>query len=402
MKFAHMADCHLGGWREQKIQAVNILAFENAIDIAISNNVDFVIISGDLFNTSLPAIEIIKDAVSQLKRLKEKNIAVYAVAGSHDFSPSGKTMIDVLEKADLLFNVGKGKIHEGILKLDFTTDSKTGAKITGIPGRKGMLEKSTYEKLDYNAIEKVEGNKIFIFHTAIKEYLPGNLQIESLPLSFLPKNFKYYAGGHVHTVFSNKVGNSIIAMPGPVFPNNFKELEELKFGGMFIVEWNESIKTTFVPIVAAKVISMQFDCTAKSPERLKLEILERLRQETLDKAIVLLRISGTLEIGKITEIDFSSVYDIAYSKGALHVMRNTAGVHIREIENQKVDLTDVDDIEAKIIESRKSNIDIAQDEKKLVVELMNIMSAEKEEGETKTAFEERMLADFELLMKKYP
>ena len=46
------------------------------------------------------------------------------------------------------------------------------------------------------------------------------------PLSLLPKNFDYYAGGHVHIVDSTKIdGYGLIAYPGPLFPNSFSELE---------------------------------------------------------------------------------------------------------------------------------------------------------------------------------
>jgi len=38
MKFAHMADCHVGGWREPELKELSILSFEKAIDICIERN----------------------------------------------------------------------------------------------------------------------------------------------------------------------------------------------------------------------------------------------------------------------------------------------------------------------------------------------------------------------------
>src|SRR3989338_6634094 len=141
MKFAHLADCHIGSWREPKLREVNAKAFIKAMDLCIEKNVDFIIISGDLFNTSLPAIDNLKTAVKKLKEIKNKNIPVYIIAGSHDFSPSGKTMLDVLEEAELFINVARGEEKDGKLRLKFTVDPKTGAKITGLLGKKGTLEK---------------------------------------------------------------------------------------------------------------------------------------------------------------------------------------------------------------------------------------------------------------------
>ena len=50
MKFAHMSDCHVGGWREEKLKELSINAFEQAVDECIKENVAFVLISGDFFN----------------------------------------------------------------------------------------------------------------------------------------------------------------------------------------------------------------------------------------------------------------------------------------------------------------------------------------------------------------
>ena len=102
MKFAHLADCHIGSWRDPKLRDISTEAFVKAVDTCIEKEVDFILIAGDLFHTSLPSIDRLKQTVIKLKQLKDKNIPVYIIAGSHDFSPSGKTMLDVLENAGLV------------------------------------------------------------------------------------------------------------------------------------------------------------------------------------------------------------------------------------------------------------------------------------------------------------
>ena len=101
MKFVHLSDCHIGGWRDDKLSILGIKAFEKAIDESIAKQADFVLISGDLFNSALPPIDKLKGAVIVLKKLKNNEIPCYIIPGSHDFSPSGKTMLDVLEHAGL-------------------------------------------------------------------------------------------------------------------------------------------------------------------------------------------------------------------------------------------------------------------------------------------------------------
>ena len=167
MKFAHLADCHIGSWRDPKLKDISLRAFIRAVDRSIKKGVDFILVSGDLFNTSLPPIDGLKEVAKKLKELHDKGIRVYIIAGSHDFSPSGKTMLDVLENAGLVVNVAKGEVVNNKLKLNFTIDKKTGAKIAGMIGKKGGLEKSYYEDLLREELEKEDGFKIFLFHWKI-------------------------------------------------------------------------------------------------------------------------------------------------------------------------------------------------------------------------------------------
>ena len=106
-RFAHLADCHIGGWKEEKLKALSIRSFEEATEKILKEKVDFLIIAGDLFNTSIPSVDAMKQVVLSMRKLNENNIPIYLVPGSHDFSPSGKTMLDILENAGLCKNVYK-------------------------------------------------------------------------------------------------------------------------------------------------------------------------------------------------------------------------------------------------------------------------------------------------------
>jgi len=247
--YAHFADLHLGSWRDQKMRDLSTKAFLTAMDDCIKRKVDFILFAGDLFNTSLPSIDTLKIVTAKLKELHDQKIPIYALAGSHDFSPSGKTMLDVLENAGLLINVCKGKVNPETkeLQLNFTMDPKTSAKITGILGRRGLLDKTYYESLDRTSLEQEPGYKIFIFHTTVSELLPEHLNmIESQPISFFPKNFNYYAGGHIHHPTKIVIPNyGTITYPGALFPNNFAEIEKYGKGGYYIItveNWQQNVE----------------------------------------------------------------------------------------------------------------------------------------------------------------
>ncbi len=404
MKFAHLADCHIGSWRDPKLRDISTKAFTKAIDLCIDKNVDFILISGDLFNTSLPNIDSLKETVTKLKELQNKNIPVYIIAGSHDFSPSGKTMLDVLENAGLFINVAKGEIIDQKLKLNFTIDKKTGTKITGLLGKKGGLEKSYYKDLIRENLENEQGYKIFMFHSAITEFKSEDLEkIDSQPLSLLPKNFNYYAGGHPHYVFNKKEKTyGIIAYPGPLFPTNFRELEKLGNGGFYIVE---DEKLEWQPIQIYTIYKINIDCNHKTIEEIEAEILTEIQDKEFIDTIITIRLEGILKSGKPSDINFKEIFSKFYEKSAYFVMKNTNKLTTKEFEEIKIEKESVEDIEESLIKEHLDQIKVkdldTSTEEKLTKELMRILNQERKEGELVVDFDKRINEEVEKISEGF-
>ena len=387
MKFAHIADCHIGGWRDQKMKDLPLLSFVKAIDMCVEKKVDFILISGDLFNTSHPPIDNLKVVVTKLKEVHDKNIPVYMVAGSHDFSATGKTMIDVLEEAGLVKNVVKGTVEEGKLKLKFTIDKKTGAKIAGMLGKKGSLEKKYYDSLDLESLEKESGFKIFMFHTSIAELKPKELEkMEAEPLSILPRGFDYYAGGHVHIVERKDFdGYKNVVYPGPIFPNSFRELELLDNGGFYLYE---NGRTEYEKIEINKTEKFHIDCDNKTPEDVTLEIEKEIEEKDFENKIILIRVAGKLKIGRPKDIDFHKLINKSYEKGAYFVMKSTTKVESMEFEEVMVNDESVESIEDKIIDEYMEKSIF---EKEKLKKIMHAFSIEKMEDEKIHDYEKRLI-----------
>ncbi len=405
MKFAHLADCHIGSWREPKLRDSNINSFIKIIDTCIHNSVDFILISGDLFNTSLPAVDHLKDAVEKLKELKDKNIPVYIIAGSHDFSPSGKTMLEVLEKAGLFVNVAKNEQIGEQIKLNFTVDEKTGVKIAGMIGKKGGLEREYYKNLIKENLEQEEGYKIFMFHSALEEFKPEDLKdMEGHPLSFLPKGFNYYAGGHVHYVFKKEEPSyGMIAFPGPCFPNNFKELEKLGRGGFYIVNVEDGkTNVEFEPIQIHNVFMINVNAEKKTAEEVEQEILLQVEKKEFNNTIITIRVEGKLGSGKPSDINFKSIFEQLYGKSAYFVMKNTNKLTGEEFEEIKVEKDSADEIEDSLIKEHLGQIKVegfdSVKEEELTKELINVLDTEKQEGERVSDFEQRIKENVEKII----
>ena len=402
MRFTHIADCHIGSYRDEKLRDLSTQGFVRALDWSVEHKVDFILIAGDLFNTALPGIDNLKRVTQKLHDIKKQDIPVYLIAGSHDFSPTGKTMLDVLEEAGLVKNVMRGSITNDNLNLKFTVDPKTGAKLTGILGKRGTLDKRYYEHLHREPLEKEPGFKIFLFHTTLSEYKPEDLEdAESAPISLLPKNFNYYAGGHVHYRFDKQEpGYGLIVYPGPIFPNSFSELEKLHQGGFCYYE--DGIMRR-VPIKLKEVVAIQADAQGKSPQQVIDEVRTSLENKNVKDAIVLIRIGGKLSRGKTTDVNLATLFEDLYARGAFFILKNTSRLESEEFAALKTLSDETPDIEDALIREHAGQIKVndwpRSKEINITAKLMKVFASEKREGEKAYEFETRLLEETDLVLE---
>ena len=416
MKYAHLADLHLGSWREQVMRDLSTNTFLRAIDMCIEQEIDFILFAGDIFNTSLPSLDTLKIVTKKLKQLKDIGIPLYVIAGSHDFSPSGKTMIDVLENAGLLINVCKGSVNPETkqLELKYTTDPKTNAKITGIIGRRGLLDRTYYENLNRTPLEEENGYKIFMFHTTLTELKPKHLEmIDSQPASFLPKGFNYYAGGHIHHKTLLHIPEyGPLTYPGALFPTNFAELEKYSYGGFYVVTTNEDVLAEnitdemqtieWIPLKMIKHIPLKLNCTNITPEKITEKIKEEYEGKDLTDTILTLRLSGTLASGKTTDINVQKLFEQLKAQGATHILHNTTKLQSKEFSEIKVPSMDPENIEKHTISEHIGQLPLFEKEQELnlIQTLITSLNTTKREGEKVADFEKRISEEINVALQQ--
>ncbi|MFW9894710.1 MAG: exonuclease SbcCD subunit D [Candidatus Thorarchaeota archaeon] len=402
IKFAHISDVHLGAWRNERINELGYKAFEETVNNIIKEEVDFVIISGDLYDVSNPKVEVIDLATRELKKLKDREIPVYGICGSHDFSPSNKSMIRPLITAGLFTNVSEGKITEnGKLRLEFTQDNKTEIKITGLRARKRSLEIEDYKNLERESLENEKGPKIFVLHTMLSELKPKEYSdMQSAPKSLLPQGFDYYAGGHLHKTIPevlrtkefyhelNRKNN--IVYSGCIFPSDFREFEVLQHGGFCVITGDTiqnqlSLKVKYVPIKVIDVKSIYLDCTNKSVSEVKDLLTNVVSRNDFKEKLVTIRIFGALTSGKTYEIKSNEIVQIFKENGAFEVLVNKSALTTVEYQSISVSTGETnEEIEAGMIKEHASKIKIkeftpTQIEKK-IFQLLSILGTERQIG----------------------
>ncbi len=223
MIFSHISDTHLGleqyGLNEREKDVYD--SFNQAIDTSIKDHVDFVIFAGDIFHEPKPSGTAINQMANGLKRLKQNSIASFFILGEHDISRIRATPIPfVYHNLGFSKYIGQGKPieYKGILLAGFDKIRKA--------------EMPQYEE-KFAEIDKLvqnhSGHTILVLHQGVTEFNKFAAEIQSTDL---PKNFTYYAMGHLHDKdikqFNHLKGP--IAYPGSIELTTSEGIKDTKKG----------------------------------------------------------------------------------------------------------------------------------------------------------------------------
>jgi len=225
VRFAHISDTHLG-YRQFNLDEREkdfYESFNEAIEKIIEERVDFVIHSGDLFETNRPQPRAILTAQKAIKKLSDKGIPIYAVPGNHDIILRKETM-----PPQVLFEIFNFKLFGGSKQYDVINNE---IFIGGVPFYPHFYKKVLKERIEN--LSKIAENykkRIIIIHEGLYQLLPFEGAYE-LSLEDLPQNFDYYAFGHIHRRVIRKFGRGILAYPGSIDVWRLDEVYDYKKQG---------------------------------------------------------------------------------------------------------------------------------------------------------------------------
>jgi exonuclease SbcD len=315
MIFSHISDTHLGFVQYHSEERENdvYMAFDEAIDTSIKDHVDFVILAGDIFHVPNPSGKAIVVLANALKRLKKSNIDSFFILGDHDISRIRATPVPwVYHNLDFSRYIGNGKpiVYKDVLIAGFDKRRKT--EIESF--------ENDFAQVDAEA-KKHQGHKILVLHQGIAEINKFAAEINSTDL---PKNFTYYAMGHLHEQelkrFSHLGGP--LAYPGSIELTSSEGIKETQ-KGFYQVDISKSepsptwIKLDTRPQFSIKVsiddISSEVNTIAD-----KIKSLAR-------KPIVELKITGEISEPGLVQAQISKLSDLTLRCFWKHISKEQNG-----------------------------------------------------------------------------
>lgn len=293
-RFIHAADVHLNsqmapvqrriaaGQAPEEVVEAPALAFEKLIDLALDEEVDFIVISGDLYDNQPQSFDAERVTNDQLVRLidKDKVIPVYVISGNHD--------------AEM--------VHSDRLTLPtsncrtFSSTEPETMKLTEFNPRlevaihgQGYLQRATTDNLVENYPAAVPGFfNIGLLHTSLDPAQPerseGHPTYAPCSLADLKQlGYDYWALGHIHKRDEVNPRDPVVLFPGNLQGRHIKETGK-KGATLVEVENGSVVAMTHHPLDVGRwaVIEMNQGGWATDGEFFE-EAFERIEDELSDE-----------------------------------------------------------------------------------------------------------------------
>ncbi|MDJ0270750.1 MAG: exonuclease SbcCD subunit D [Aigarchaeota archaeon] len=303
---AHMADVHLGyrqyglGERENDIYE----AFAEAVEHALREHVEAVIIAGDLFDTPRPPVKALTWAKKILSQLAEKGVKVLHVLGDHDYP----RRLDELPPTALFDNL----IHIGQKRVELSLSS--GAVVfAGLD----KLPPSMFEEA-INSIARPADE------TGKKRVLVAHIPLERggrAGIAKLPKGYSYYALGHEHRRQQLNIHNTIAAYPGSLEILSRAEIADWESMGKGFYLADLSKEEPILHEITLSCVRPQRMVETREEElSAALDEVRRWSHTLAKKPIVHLAVSGRgVDAGKVARILLEKLGgDVLYHRFEVH------------------------------------------------------------------------------------
>ena len=237
IRFLHTADIHLG--KTYRTSTNEIERYEDffrmlggIVSDAISEQVDFVLIAGDLFHTGQILPRTFARTIETLQPLKDVGIPCIAVEGNHDWIHRRDSIswMEALSQMGYIHLLRPTRTENGDYRFDpFDPETGLGGHIE-IKGLNiyglGYIGTQAGNHVERICEAVTTDNNLLLFHVGVWTYSPveiGNMQPdEALPLA---DKFDYVALGHGHKpyIISTPEGRNYAFNPGAPERVNFGE-----------------------------------------------------------------------------------------------------------------------------------------------------------------------------------
>ncbi len=261
-KFIHAADIHLDspllnldqydGAPVESLRVATREAFDNLIQLAIDEQVAFVLIAGDLYDKDSPDFNTPRHVREKFRELERANIQVHIIQGNHDAGTHAKRAFEALTFPD--------NVHVYSTK---KPESRHIEELQVAIHGQGFANRSVDEDLSSNYPMAEPGYfNIGMLHTNLGGNASHDNYAPSTREGLLTKDYQYWALGHIHKR-DKGIGGSrqLIHYPGNTQGRHIRETGE-KGCTLVTVDDSLNISTKFRALDVWRWQQCEIDATS--------------------------------------------------------------------------------------------------------------------------------------------
>lgn len=260
MRFLHLADLHIG----KRVNGFSMIedqkfVFEQVYDVIENENIDGIIMAGDIYDKPVPSAEAVKLFDEMLTRLVSINLPIFVISGNHDSAERIGFGSDILSAAKVYMS----RVYNGNLQKIELEDDYGKINVYLLPFIKPATVKNIYKEAeikDYDdaleyvlSQEKIDETKrnVIVSH----QFVTGAMRSEAEEVSVGGLDnvsvenyeaFDYVALGHIHR--AQQMGRESARYAGTLLKYSFSEEKHNK--SMTIVDLKEkgNIEIKEIPV----------------------------------------------------------------------------------------------------------------------------------------------------------
>lgn len=261
MKFLHLADLHIG----KKVNGFSMIddqkfVLEQVFDLVVEEKIDSILISGDVFDRSIPNISSLDVFGEFLSKISELKVKIFIISGNHDSQERLSYLSSFLVKSNIFISPNfEGFIKKISLNKDFDIFLMPYLHPSLIkkyfPDDKISSYNEAFEVLLTNT--KIDKNKINIIlaHQFVAKSYDEIIKSEGEEINVggldminpsLFSDFDYCALGHLHCPQS-ALGDKV-RYGGSILKYSFSEINQKKVFTIVDIKSKNDIKISFKEI----------------------------------------------------------------------------------------------------------------------------------------------------------
>ncbi|MDR3283439.1 MAG: DNA repair exonuclease [Candidatus Methanoplasma sp.] len=290
-KFIHCADLHLGsrfkGVSEsdpelgKKLFEAMFSSFRKIVDLALSEQADFVVVSGDVFDEENESPRVRYRLSEELKRL---DVPCIIALGNHDFRRSWESSIPFPDNVRVFspepdrMTVRAGKVTVEIIGRSFPSRHTEENFVASLRGNKHMFT-------------------VAVLHCNLDTFSDDRRYAPCSPSDLLNRDVDYWALGHIHkrTVVRER--------PHAVYPGNIQGRDRTETGekGAYVVSVsnNEVSELRFVPTQELLWVEAEASISGKDMR----SFLSEVRSKMPPGSVASLRVTGRGDLDAVLRLD---------------------------------------------------------------------------------------------------